>query len=175
MTRTRERKAEHLRIAAQKDVQATSVRTGFDDVDLIHRALPELSLEEVEPSVTFFGHKLMAPIVIGAMTGGTTKGARVNASLAEAAEALGLAMAIGSQRVALETPRLASTFKVARKRAPHAFLIGSTQTPSRFTSILSRRRFSLRETHVTGAFYKRLENSLPSFQYQSSLRRPAPE
>lgn len=124
-----DRKAEHIRICIENDVQARMNRTGFEDVSFIHRALPEISLEDVDTSSEFFGRRIEAPIIIEAMTGGTREAAKINANLAEAAESLGLAMGVGSQRVALENPKLASTFQVVRRKAPHAFLIGNLGAP----------------------------------------------
>ena len=69
----------------------------FGEVFLIHRALPEICLEEVDTSTDFFGHRLSAPILIEAITGGFREAEKINSSLAEAAEALGLAIGVGSQ------------------------------------------------------------------------------
>lgn len=125
MTETNVRKGDHIKICLEENVQAQSVKTGFDDIRLIHRSLPEISMEDVNISSELFHHKLSAPIIIEAMTGGTEKAAEINANLAEAAEVLGLAMGVGSQRVAIENPNLIYTFKIARKKAPHAFLIAN--------------------------------------------------
>jgi len=122
---TKNRKDDHIKICVENKVQAHSLRTGLEDVFLIHRALPHISLDEIDTSIEFFGQKLKAPIVIEAMTGGTKKGAEINTALAEVVETLGLAMGVGSQRVALEDSRLEGSFKVVREKAPHAFLIGN--------------------------------------------------
>lgn len=129
MCETKNRKADHINIAIQQDVQSRSVQTGFADVAIVHKALPEIAFDDVDTSTILFGHHLAAPLTIGAMTGGTAKAATVNATLAQAAEALGVAMGVGSQRVALEDPRLIHTFKVAREQAPNAFLIGNIGAP----------------------------------------------
>lgn len=128
-TETEERKLSHIRICATERIQARSIKTGFEEVHLVHRALPEISHREVDASTEIFGHKLAAPIIIAAMTGGTKMAEKINAALAEAAEKLGLGMGVGSQRVALENPRLAYTFKIARKKAPHIFLVANIGCP----------------------------------------------
>ena len=125
MTVTKNRKQDHIEICIDKDVQAQEKSTGFGDIYLIHRALPEISLNEVNTSTTIFNHKLKAPLIIEAMTGGTRKALEINSTLAEAAENLGLAMGVGSQRVALENPKYEESFKVVRKKAPNAFIIGN--------------------------------------------------
>jgi isopentenyl-diphosphate delta-isomerase len=59
------------------------------------------------------------------MTGGTGEAEKINATIAETVEKLGLGMGVGSQRAAIEDPKLAKTFAVARKKAPTAFLIAN--------------------------------------------------
>ncbi|MFX0096002.1 MAG: type 2 isopentenyl-diphosphate Delta-isomerase [Candidatus Hodarchaeota archaeon] len=125
MTETNLRKEDHIRLCLEQDIQARSVKTGFEEVFFIHRALPENRIEDIDLTTTLFNHRLSAPIIIEAMTGGTEKAARINATLAEAAEALGLAMGVGSQRVAIENPDVAYTFKIVRKKAPNTFLIAN--------------------------------------------------
>ena len=129
MRTTKNRKADHINIAVQHDVQSRSVQTGFADVAIVHKALPEIAFDDVDTSAVLFGHQLAAPLTIGAMTGGTDTAATVNATLAQAAEALGVAMGVGSQRVALEDPRLIHTFRVAREQAPNTLLIGNIGAP----------------------------------------------
>ncbi|MDQ1279096.1 MAG: isopentenyl-diphosphate Delta-isomerase [Thermoproteota archaeon] len=129
LAKIEDRKAEHIRICMEKNVQARMTKTGFEDISFIHRALPEISLEDINTSMEFFGHRLEAPIVIEAITGGTEDAFKINAALSEAAESLGLAMGVGSQRAALEKSKLSSTFQVVRKKAPHAFIIGNIGAP----------------------------------------------
>jgi len=122
---TRKRKADHIRISLNQNVQARSVTTGFEDVNFIHRALPEIDKQKIDLSTTVFGHKFAAPLIAGAITGGTQEATKINATIAEAVEELGLGMGIGSQRAAIEDKKLERTFAVARKKAPTAFLIAN--------------------------------------------------
>jgi isopentenyl-diphosphate delta-isomerase len=105
--------------------QARKATTGFEDVQFVHRALPEVDKAKIDVSTTVFGHKFSAPLIVGAMTGGTAEATRINAAIAEAVETLQLGMGVGSQRAAIENPKLAETFSVARKKAPNAFLIAN--------------------------------------------------
>ena len=91
------RKADHLRLSASGDVDAL-VGPGWDDVRLVHEALPEVDQCAVDLSVEFLGRQLRAPLLIAGMTGGHTTARDVNAVLARAAERHGLAMGVGSQR-----------------------------------------------------------------------------
>jgi isopentenyl-diphosphate delta-isomerase len=102
---------------------------GFEDVRLVHNALPEVNRDKIQLTTKVFGHKFSAPIFVGAMTGGTQEAAKINASIAEAVEELGLGMGVGSQRAALEKPKLENTYKVVRKKAPTAFLIANIGAP----------------------------------------------
>jgi isopentenyl-diphosphate delta-isomerase len=87
--------------------------------------LPEIDLQDVETSVTFLGHRFSAPLVIDSMTGGTDEATVINGRLGELAQKAGLAMGLGSQRAGLKSEELASTYSVARKNAPDAFLIAN--------------------------------------------------
>ncbi len=122
---TRKRKADHIRISLNQNVQARKATTGFEDVHFIHRALPEVNRQEIDLSTTVFGHRFSAPLIVGAITGGTEEAMKINATIAEAVEELGLGMGVGSQRAAIEDKRLERTFAIVRKKAPKAFLIAN--------------------------------------------------
>jgi len=120
---TEKRKMDHIRACLTKDV-SFSRTTGFERYDLVHNPLPEINLDDVDMSVSFLGRKLSAPLVIGAMTGGTREAGKINRNLAKAAQELGIGMFLGSQRAMIENPKLASTFSV-RDVAPDIFLAGN--------------------------------------------------
>ena len=122
---TEKRKADHIRICLSENSQARETATGFKDVSLVHRALPEIDKQKISLSTTVFGHKFAAPIIVGAITGGTVEATRINAAIAEAVETLHLGMGVGSQRAAIENAKLEKTFAVARKKAPTAFLVAN--------------------------------------------------
>ncbi|MGI9145578.1 MAG: type 2 isopentenyl-diphosphate Delta-isomerase [Chloroflexota bacterium] len=122
------RKADHLRLSAAGDVDALA-GPGWDDVRLVHEALPSINQRDVDLSAEFLGRAVRAPLLIAGMTGGHRTAHDVNAVLARAAERHGLAMGVGSQRAALRRPNLAYTFSVVREQAPTAFLIGNIGAP----------------------------------------------
>ena len=105
------RKGEHLRLAAEADVE-TRTPAGWDDVNLVHDALPEIDAADVDLRTTFLGHRLSLPLVISGMTGGHGRALAVNELLARVAERHGIAMGVGSQRAAIRDPMLAPTYSV---------------------------------------------------------------
>jgi isopentenyl-diphosphate Delta-isomerase len=96
------RKSDHLAAVLAGAGHAHAVTTGLQHVRFEHVALPESALEDVDLSTEFLGKRLRAPLLISSMTGGPEKAATINQRLAEAAEAHGIAFAVGSQRIALE-------------------------------------------------------------------------
>lgn len=125
---TRRRKADHLRINLVQDV-SSGLPTGLEGLRLPHCAIPQIDFTAVSTSSFFLGRAVQAPLLISSMTGGTIEAHRINVRLAEAAQASGIAMGVGSQRVALEDPTLARSFAL-RKIAPDALLfanIGAVQ------------------------------------------------
>ncbi len=95
------RKDEHLDVVLNRDVR-TGKTSGFETVHFEHCALPELHLDQIDLSTVFLGKKMRAPFLISSMTGGPAKAAEINENLARAAGQLGIAFAVGSQRIALE-------------------------------------------------------------------------
>ncbi|MEM2969766.1 MAG: type 2 isopentenyl-diphosphate Delta-isomerase [Candidatus Bathyarchaeia archaeon] len=126
---TEERKNDHISICLEENVYAKKITTGFEDVFLIHRALPEINKNDVDASTHFFNHAFTAPLIVTGMTGGTEKSLRINAAIAEAVEELGIGMGVGSQRAALENPKMERTFSVVRKKAPNAFVLANIGAP----------------------------------------------
>ncbi len=122
---TPRRKADHIRICLNQKAQAKTATTGFEDIRFVHKALPEINKQDIDLSVEVLGHKFKAPLIVGAMTGGTPEAEKINATIAQVVEKLGLGMGVGSQRAAIDHPNLASTFTVTRKQAPNAFLIAN--------------------------------------------------
>jgi isopentenyl-diphosphate delta-isomerase len=118
------RKSDHIRINLQEDVEFKHISTGFERYRFVHCALPELDLEEVDTAITLLGKRLAAPLLISSMTGGTPEARAINQRLAEAAQAAGIGMGLGSQRAAIEDPALEDTFRV-RHVAPDILLLAN--------------------------------------------------
>ena len=121
---TESRKQDHIRIVREEDVAAKGVTSGWARYRFRHCALPELDLHEIDTGTTFLGKRLSAPLLISSMTGGTAEAEQINIQLATAAESLGVAMGVGSQRAALRNPAVARTYDV-RRVAPTAVLLAN--------------------------------------------------
>lgn len=121
---TARRKDSHLDLCASEEVEPAQNRTLFECVHLVHCAMPELAVNDVDTSASLFGKPLGFPLVITGMTGGTERAAQVNRDLAALAEKYRLAFGVGSQRAMSEVAERASTFEV-RPVAPTTVLIGN--------------------------------------------------
>ena len=120
---TAERKADHIRVNLEENVESGLI-AGFEHLHFEHNALPEIDLDEIDLSQEFLGKTLAAPLLISSMTGGTAKASEINRNLARAAQDAGIAMGLGSQRVAIEDPNLADTFNM-RDIAPDALMFAN--------------------------------------------------
>lgn len=119
------RKSEHMQLAAERDDVQTTAGAGWEDIQLVHDALPAIDASEVDLSARFLGRKLRLPLVIAGMTGGHPQALALNGLLARAAEREGIAIGVGSQRAALRDPSLEPTYAVVREAAPRAFVIAN--------------------------------------------------
>jgi isopentenyl-diphosphate delta-isomerase len=117
------RKADHIRINLEEDVNS-GLTTGLEHYRFLHQALPELDLDRVDTSLVLLGKRLAAPLLISSMTGGTPRARDINLVLAHIAQTHGIAMGVGSQRVALEQPDTMDTFRV-RSVAPDILLLAN--------------------------------------------------
>ncbi|MEM0128736.1 MAG: type 2 isopentenyl-diphosphate Delta-isomerase [Thermoplasmata archaeon] len=121
------RKADHVKVVLGEKVEGRY--RYWNDIQLVHDALPEFDFEEIDTSVTFLGKSLAAPLVITGMTGGFPDAARINDNLAAAAAALRIGMGVGSERAAILQGQFPESYScVARHAIPLKFAnIGAPQ------------------------------------------------
>ena len=121
---TERRKADHIRINLEENVQFPHLTTGLERYRFVHQALPELDLAQLDTHVDLLGKRLQVPLLISSMTGGTEQARQINRRLAEVAQVHGLAMGLGSQRAAIEDQALAASYQV-RDIAPDILLFAN--------------------------------------------------
>ncbi len=141
------RKADHIRINLEENVQFPRLSTGLERFRFVHEALPELDMTRIDLSVELFGHAVRAPLLISSMTGGTEAAERINRNLAIGAQARGIAMGVGSQRTGLEVGETAYSFRV-RQEAPDILLfanLGAAQLNKGYTVDHCRRAVEMIE------------------------------
>jgi isopentenyl-diphosphate delta-isomerase len=119
-----QRKADHIALCASGEVEFREKTTLLEEVALVHDALPDFHVDEIDLSTPLLGKRLAAPVVISAMTGGTDRAAQINRELARVAERLGVGFGLGSQRAMVVRPDSAWTFRI-RDVAPTALVLGN--------------------------------------------------
>jgi isopentenyl-diphosphate delta-isomerase len=119
-----DRKADHLTLCAEEDVGFRTRTTLLEQVRLVHDALPDMAVGDVDTSVTLFGKTLRAPLLIASMTGGTEEAGRINRELAGIAEERGYGFGLGSQRAMLVRPASGPSYRV-RQIAPGTLVLGN--------------------------------------------------
>ncbi len=119
----KKRKDDHLHINLQEDVKSSNT-TGLEKFRLIHQALPEINLSDVDTSISVFDKSLSFPLMISSMTGGTKKAFGINQILANSARKYNIAMGVGSQRIGIEEDLRMETFNI-RKNAPDILLFAN--------------------------------------------------
>lgn len=124
------RKDQHLDVILAGRA-AHGLDNGFGDVRFVHEALPDLDHGKIDLGTDFLGRRLKAPLLISSMTGGPARAEAINARLAEAAQHLGIALAVGSQRAALDaegaTPGLDMALRLKAPDTPILANIGAAQ------------------------------------------------
>jgi isopentenyl-diphosphate delta-isomerase len=159
---TQRRKADHIRINLEEDVQFPRLTTGLERYRFTHQAVPELDLAEIDTTTTLFGRRLAAPLLISPMTGGTPQAREINQNLARAAQEARIAMGLGSQRAALEDPSLADTYRV-RHLAPDILLfanLGAVQLNYGYTVDHCRRAVEMVEADALVLHLNALQEAL---------------
>lgn len=109
------RKARHLEVCvAPEEFDVETGTTGFEWVRFLHHALPELSLNDVDLRVRFFGHIVSMPLFISCMTGGSEGAYEVNRILAQGAQEAGIPVGMGSIRILFRKPEVIEHFRLKR-------------------------------------------------------------
>lgn len=119
-----QRKADHIALCHEEQVEGRTVRTLLDHVHLTHQSLPEIAWDQIDTRVEILGRTLRAPLMISGMTGGTDRARGINRILARIAQEHGLGFGLGSQRTMMRDPKRADSYAV-RDIAPDILLLGN--------------------------------------------------
>lgn len=119
----KQRKREHIKYSLSLEQKLN--RNVFDDISILHNCLSEVDLNNVDISTNLQGIKLSSPVIINAMTGGMREGESINRELSKIAKKLGLAMAVGSQTIALENSGSIRSFQIVRKMNPDGIIFAN--------------------------------------------------
>ena len=100
MTQIKGRKADHINISLKETIEPEY--DYWNDIRLMHEALPEVDLDEIDTSCNILGKDLKFPFIVTAITGGFEGAKRINANIAEACAELGIGMGVGSERAGID-------------------------------------------------------------------------
>lgn len=117
------RKNQHLLYAVKLD--KNEYTSGLEEIHLIPDSLPNLNLEEIDTNTHLGNLKLKSPLIINAITGGTSEAKKINDSLARAARVCEIPIAVGSQTAALEKGELKESFQIVRKAYPKGLIFAN--------------------------------------------------
>jgi isopentenyl-diphosphate delta-isomerase len=117
MSEIERRKQDHIDIVLSGRA-GHSRPAGFDAIAFEHNALPECDLANIDLATSFLGKSLRLPYLASSMTGGPSIADRINQSIAEAAQHLGFAFGVGSQRIGLSGGQRHGLDRRLRQLAP---------------------------------------------------------
>lgn len=119
-----QRKADHIALCHEEEVEGRNIRTLLDQVHLTHQSLPEISWQEIDTRVEVLGRTLCAPLMISGMTGGTERARGINRILAKVAQKHGFGFGLGSQRTMMRDDERSDSY-IVRDVAPDILLLGN--------------------------------------------------
>lgn len=98
--RSRNKKDLHIKACLTQKVES-NVTGGFERIKL-SGVFPDFAFSDMDLRCNFLGKTLSMPLIISPLTGGGSLSKRINRRLARAAEAIGLGMSVGSQKLMLD-------------------------------------------------------------------------
>jgi isopentenyl-diphosphate Delta-isomerase len=119
-----QRKIDHIQLCHQGDVSLPGDAGLWNEINLLHNAMPELSMSEIDLTTSFLGHSLQIPCMMTGMTGGPAQAREINRAMAQLSQKWGMVFGVGSQRVMTKDADSLSTFQV-RDVAPDVVLMAN--------------------------------------------------
>ena len=118
------RKKDHISLSLKEENEARG-SSGFQNIRLIHSALPEMDFSEVEISSSIFKRKMATPFVVTGMTGGWEGSLDINKRIAKACEKRDWIMGVGSQRRQMFDKGAGREWQEIRSVCPDVVLLGN--------------------------------------------------
>jgi isopentenyl-diphosphate Delta-isomerase len=118
------RKRDHIDISLSAQSQA-EVPAGFEMVELIHEALPELDFSSLQLKTESLGLHLNSPFFVSSMTLGHMGSEKLNSTIASVCERRNILMAVGSQRRQLTDKHAANECRRLRREFPLLKVLGN--------------------------------------------------
>lgn len=118
------RKKDHIELALMQENQA-SEHNVFDNLTLLHEALPDLDFDYLDLSSHRFNSVVAKPFLVSSMTAGHRDSVNINRNLIEACAENGWAMGVGSQRRELTDPEAAQEWRLLRRNFPKVSLFSN--------------------------------------------------
>lgn len=91
------RKQDHIKLALMPENQTKNLST-FDNITLIHDAMPDFNFNEINIQGFRFGRSVEKPFIVSSMTAGHRRAKQINYNLISACAKNAWAMGVGSQR-----------------------------------------------------------------------------
>ncbi|MDR2661015.1 MAG: type 2 isopentenyl-diphosphate Delta-isomerase [Lactobacillaceae bacterium] len=122
-----QKKNEHIFLALKQWKNIESKKTNFSKVFLDRPSLLTIDYKNIDLSTNFLNHQFKWPFYIEAMSGGSSLGYQLNDELSKIAREFDLAMAVGSQSIALKQTdkQTIESFKIVRKNNPNGFIFAN--------------------------------------------------
>ncbi len=128
-----QRKDEHIRYFLEQEEWGSN---GFSDVILQNNSLPEIDAANISLESQFLGKTIAFPLMINAITGGTSYTGGINRELAELAKQFGLPIAVGSQTIAIHNPEMEDSFKRVRDICSDNVVVANLSAQSKQENVL---------------------------------------
>jgi isopentenyl-diphosphate delta-isomerase len=123
-TQFEKRKQDHIRIALDYKSQ-TLGQGGFDKIELVHEALPDLNFNQINIKTNSLSTECSSPFFVSSMTAGHKDGEKLNLSIAKACAEKSWWMGVGSQRRQLFDSEARGEWERIRKESPNTQFIGN--------------------------------------------------
>lgn len=119
-----QRKRDHIALALMPANQCSELNP-FDQMQLVHEALPDLDFADVSIQSMRFGKAVDTPFLVSSMTAGHSQSVHINQRLIEACAQTGWAMGVGSQRRELTDKLAALEWESLRREFPDVSLFSN--------------------------------------------------